>query len=436
MNYLLIGKPNVGKSSIYNILLGTNKNIVHKEEYTTRDWHKGLIKNSNNYIFDSPGVLIDDLKKNNKNSFIILSDLFKKIDIFLYVIDFNHNYNLGDNENIKHLRKHNKNIYIIINKFDNYKKNFENIFTKYGIEKIFFTSCAQNYGFNDLKKNLDIKNKNLNILETDKIHFSLAIFGKPNSGKSTFLNTLLGFKRVLTSSSAGTTSDYIVDTFKYKKKLIKIIDTAGIEKKSIIKKNSINDLSIKKTFSNIPQVDTSMILIDSFEGLNRQDKRIINLVSNKCKSIVLIFNKIDLIKNKSKYKNDITATIAFSLKEIKNIKIFFISAFKKKDINNIIEYLYKYFFIKNYIIPTNKLNLWLKKIVKKNQHPLINKKRINFKYAVQVKNNPLTIKIFCNYSNKLKDNYKRFLINNFNYDFKILNQKTKFIFSSSKNPYL
>ena len=114
----------------------------------------------------------------------------------------------------------------------------------------------------------------------------------------------------------------------------------------------------------------------------------------------------------------------------------FISAFSKRHINEILNYLYKSVLEIDYNISTGKLNKWLKNATKNKKHPLIEKKSINFKYAVQIKQKPITIKIFCNYAKKLNNHYKKYLINNFNDNFKISNQITKFIFSSSKNPYV
>ena len=434
MNYLLIGKPNVGKSSIFNFLTGTNINIIHPESGTTRDWHKESIKNSTSLVYDTPGLLID----NNNLNLYFRNILKNRIDFFLYVVDFTHRYNLFDHTAINNLRKYNKEIILIVNKFDNHSLDINSkintIYYKYGIKKMFFISCAHHYGFDKLFSAFASNKSNLNL--KDQFDFSLAIFGKPNAGKSTFLNTVLGFERSVTSSIAGTTSDYVIDYLNYKKKIIKIIDTAGIGKKSNIKKNSINFLSVKKAFENIKKVDSAIIIVDSVESIDRQDKRIIKLVSEKSKSIILIFNKIDLIINDDNFKSDIISDIKNNLSEVKNIKIFFISALKKNNINKIINYLYDFIFFKDYIISTSKLNTWLKKVVIESQHPMIDNKRVNFKYAVQIKSKPVTIKIFCSYSNKLKESYKRYLMNKFNYHFKILNQKTKFIFSSSKNPYI
>ena len=127
--------------------------------------------------------------------------------------------------------------------------------------------------------------------------------------------------------------------------------------------------------------------------------------------------------------------IKSSLYQIRNIKVFFCSAFSKKQVSKIFEYLYVNILTKKINITTHKLNNWLKQAILKKQHPMISGKKINFKYVVKVNNFPITIKIFCNYSSKIKTDYKRFLINNFNNTFSILNQNTKIIFSKSNNPY-
>ena len=435
MNYLLIGKPNVGKTSIYNILIGFNSNITHAKVGTTRDWHFEKIKDSSINIYDTPGILINDTHKKNILTSSFTKIIEKKINNFLYVIDYNDSFNEIDNFAITKLRKYNKNIILIVNKFDNFNQSPSPEITQYNIKDIIFLSCIHRYGFDELKNKIGVSKYN-NIDKKQKVDFSLAILGKPNVGKSTFLNTILGYERSSTNSIAGTTSDYVSDQFYYRKKLFKIFDTAGIGRKANVKKKSINFYSIKKSFVKIAKVDVAIILIDSKEGLDKQDKRIINMVTDKAKSIVLVFNKIDLIKNKKTFQSEIIKQIEYTLGQIKNIKLFFISAFNKKDISKILSYLHNYITEFNYVISTSKLNTWLKNITKEIQHPLIENKKINFKYAVQIKEKPVTIQIFCNFSSKLKNNYKSYLINNFNQTFKILNQKTKFIFSSSKNPYV
>jgi len=437
MNYLLIGKPNVGKSSIFNILTGLNTNIIHSDAGTTRDWHYDKIKGTSSYAYDTPGILIKD--SNNKKN-IISTDFNKiiinKINHFLYVIDYKDLFNNIDKTAITHLRKFNKNITLIINKYDNFNLIHNPEINKYGIKDIIFLSCTHRLGFNKLQSKIESLD-NLNHEDNNEIiDFSIAIFGKPNVGKSTFLNTVLGYKRSNTSSEAGTTSDYVYDIFNYKKKNFKIIDTAGIGKKSNIIDSSINFYSIKKSFKNINKVDSAIIIFDANEGLNRQDKRIINMIAEKAKSIIFIFNKIDLIIDKKLFKSNITNDIKYSFNEIKNIKIFFISSLINNHVLKILDYLYSNIYKSEHKINTSQLNIWLKNTTKENSHPLIEGKKINFKYAVIINDKPVTIKIFCNYADKIKNSYKRYLINTFNKNFKILNQKTKIIFSSVTNPYI
>ena len=437
MNFLLIGKQNVGKSSIFNILVGKNLNIVHDESGTTRDWHYEKIKNLENCIvFDTPGILI---KNNSKKIFNINQDinkLLKKIDVFIYVVDYTSSFNDSDNFAINQLRRFNKKLLLIINKFDNYKNLSKEPFYKFGVTDIFFLSCSHKYGFKDFNSFLKNKfSKNINLLQ-NQYNFSLAIFGKPNVGKSTFLNAAIGFNRVATSHISGTTSDFVKDYFIYQKKTIKIIDTAGIVKKSRIKNKSISFHSNKKTFEKIIEVDFALILINAEEGLDRQDKRIINLITDKAKNIIIIFNKFDKIKNKTLFKKETILDVRDSLHQIKNIKIFFISSLIKKDVVKILNYLLSNLSSINQSIKTNNLNNWLKIITKSKTHPLIERKKVNFKYAVQVKTNPTIIKIYCNFPKKISINYKRFLIKSLNEKFNIINQKTKLIFSATKNPYL
>ena len=149
MNYLLIGRPNVGKSSIYNILTRSNSNIIHKDCGTTRDWHQEKIfSTSDHYIYDTPGVIVDS---NNKIKPINLLDkLISKIDVFLFVIDYKSISNPLDNEAIKLLRKYNRKILLIINKVDNLNNQISYDHYKYGINKVFILSCAHKFGFDTL----------------------------------------------------------------------------------------------------------------------------------------------------------------------------------------------------------------------------------------------------------------------------------------------
>ena len=428
MNILLIGKPNVGKSSIYNLLANKNINIVHSQGGTTRDWHLSEIdKCEGLFIYDTPGILI----KKNKIDFINYNNLLQKIDIFFYVVEYKNKQNATDNEAINLLRKFNKQIILIINKDDNFKN--DNIFDELGINNKFYISCSHKLGITELK-NFISKYKSKKIIN-DKYDYSIAIFGKPNAGKSTLLNNIVGYNRSNTNSNAGTTSDIVQEYFYYKNKKIKLLDTAGIIKKSKIIKSNINYYAIKKSLSNINKVDLSLLIIDSYENFDNQSKKIFNLLINKSSSVLIVFNKIDLIINKKKYISETKIILNNSISFIKNISSIFICAKNKSDIIKIKKLVFTKIDKHNIKFPTNKINNWLKNSTSDYTHPLIKGKKVNFKYATQIKERPITIKIFTNFSLQIKSNYKAYLLNSFNKTFKIKDQKIKLIFSSSKNPY-
>ncbi|PPR46922.1 MAG: GTPase Der [Alphaproteobacteria bacterium MarineAlpha5_Bin9] len=435
MKYILIGNSNVGKTSIFNILTSKNKNITHFESNTTKDWHKSKISRSEDFIYDTPGLNLISKDKINKKNILIIKNLISNIDTILFVVDHNDLFTINDQLILKKIRQLNKTCILIANKNDNKNQKIAEIL-KYRIDEYYFISCSHNTGFDNLKKFVfKINSKSKNIKISNNYDYILAIFGKPNAGKSTFMNSLLGYERSITDSKAGTTSDYVSENFIYKDLKFKIYDTAGIGRKSKIINQSISELSIKKTISKMHEIDFSIILIDSKKNFDRQDKRIIKLISQRSKYLAIIFNKIDLILDKKFYKNQIKLDIKNDLHQIKNIEIFFISSFIKTDVKKILKYIYLNLTSSNVNITTSIINKWLNEATKKYKHPLIDKKNVKFKYALKVKDSPITIKIFSNFNHKLNKNYIRYLKNNFNNYFKIKNQNINLVFNKSENPY-
>ena len=429
MNFLLIGKPNAGKSSIYNIITSGKKNIIHKEEGTTRDWHKAKVTNLNNIvIYDTPGVIIQNHKINN----VAFSNLFQIIDKFIYVIDYKTKNYENEIESINKLRSFNKDIILVINKDDNYEKNIN--VNPFGIDTFFFISCSHRIGFDDLYEyleNHDDGNKQKDI----ENQFSIAIFGKPNAGKSTLANSFLGFNRIKTSSKAGTTSDFVEDHYVYKKNNFKILDTAGIFRKNKIDTDSVNFAAIRKSLDIINKIDLSIMLIDSNDGFDSQIKKILNMLINQSRSVIIVFNKIDTIIDKNFFIKETRLIVKETYSQTKNLSIIFLSAINKENVDKLKNTLFSK---ANKIVKklsTSQLNSCIKKISDDNPHPLVKGKSVKFKYAVQVSSSPLTIKIFSNFSKDIRKNYKTYLTNKIIKSFNIVDTKVNLIFTSSKNPF-
>ena len=429
MNILLAGQPNVGKTSIFNKLVLNKKNIVHKESGTTRDWHYNQINNVNGInLYDTPGIVL----KNKKLNLIKFNKLFNKIDLIFYVIDFKNYDNLSDKEAIDELRKLNKKIVLLLNKNDN-MKNINN-FNFYGFNEFFSLSCSHNLGFDKILNFIQqYENDDINQLN---YNYSISIFGKPNAGKSTILNKILGYNRAVTSNIPGTTTDIVEEISLYKNYSYKIIDTAGIYKKNKINSNSINFFAVKKTIEYIKNVNLVILIIDSTEGFDTQVKKIFNILLKDASNLFIIFNKFDLIKDKKKFKKEMDLNIHNNFSSSKFFSIYYLSSKNNNNIKKLKNLINSKLKKIKFDISTNKLNLWLSKSTNDFKHPLIKRKEVKFKYAVQVSANPIIIKLFCNFAKEIKDNYKNYLLNSFHSYFDLKDINVKIIISKNKNPYI
>ncbi len=421
--------PNVGKTSIYNIITNSDFNIIHKTIGTTRDWHVSNLKNNKNInIYDTPGIIINNKKTILKK----VENIINKTDVILYVIDYKNENHSNDKELLNKLRKYNKRIVLIINKDDNFNQDKEHNY--FGISNIFYLSCSHKLGINELNEYLSsfkVKTK-----DDKSINYTIGVYGKTNVGKSTLLNQFVGYDRSLVSNKPKTTTDIVSSLYKYKDNCYLIKDTAGLIKKNKIDKNSLDYHATKKTLSIIKDIDFNLFLIDVLQGFDSQSKKIFNLIYQKSNILLLIINKIDLInKDKKKILLDLKKDIENEFSQSKKIYILTISALNKKNINSLKNYIHKLTSQVDKSFATSKINQWLKKTITKNPHSRIKGKEVKFKYATQISNNPLTIKIFSNYSKEISIQYKRFLLNSFCDFFKLKSKKIKFIFSKSNNPY-
>ena len=428
MNILILGMPNVGKTSLYNIISDNDKNIIHNTIGTTRDWHTSpLVINNQINIYDTPGII----NTNNSIEKKIIK-LINNIDVFLYVIDYKSEHFDNDISLLKLLRKFGKEILLIVNKDDNYKKNKD--FNYFGLKNIFFISCSHKLGIQEFLKFL---NKYEPIKDnTQKFDFSIGLFGKTNVGKSTLLNKLVGYDRSLVSHKPKTTTDIVSSSFKFKDYQYLIKDTAGLIKKNKIDKDSVDYFATKKTLSIIQDIDINLFLIDINQGFDNQSKKIFNIIYQKSNTLLFLINKIDLINNnKKKILLDLKKDIEQQFSQSKNIYILPISTLYKKDITGLKNFIHKLTADFNKKINTSQINQWLQKTTNKNPHSRIKGKEVKFKYATQISNKPLKIKIFSNYSREISEHYKRFLLNNFYDYFNIKSKNLKIIFSKSNNPY-
>ncbi|XOS86572.1 MAG: ribosome biogenesis GTPase Der [Candidatus Karelsulcia muelleri] len=424
----IVGRPNVGKSTLFNHIIGYKKSIVNSKSGITRDRNYGFC-NWNGIEF----CLIDTGGYTNESKNIFDKKICEQFlfalaesDVILFLVDPSNEILGIDYDISKMIRKLKKSIYLVINKIDIYKNIYNTYkYCKFGITKTYCISSINGTGTEKLLDSI-VSNFDKNIKIYKKNIPRIAIVGRPNVGKSTLINTLLNKNKNIVTNISGTTRDSIDVLYsKFGIECI-LVDTAGIRKKKKIKED-IEFYSVMRAIKSIQNSDVSLLIIDSKSGFESQDFNIFKIIENNNKGIVLLINKWDIFNNNdliNSYENKIKKIIA----PFKDVPIFFTSSFTKKDIIKSIKTAVKITFNLRLRIKTSLLNKIILPILNKNPHPSINGKFIKIKYCSQIPTyNPQFI-FFTNYPNNIKESYKRFIENNIREKFHFTGIPIKILF--------
>lgn len=412
----IVGRPNVGKSSLFNRIVGARKAIVEPSSGTTRDRIYADIK------WKGKGFTLIDMAgfeeaARGDMSELVLKQLRKGIgeaDIVLFVTDGLDGITPLDRELSLMLRKTSKKIYLVVNKIDT-ERDAGNVldFFELGLGEPYAISAMHGRGIdmlcNDLVKNMERS------AEPGDLHgIRVAIVGRPNVGKSSYLNALLSEERVIVHPTAGTTRDAIDTDFKYKDRDYILIDTAGIRHNPKINRAADFYGGVRSEEA-IKRSDVVMMLLDGYEGLMKDDMRIIDICLTEGKGVVIAVNKWDLVKDTEMAKyND---RLIEEMSVIRDIPVIFISAKTGRNVNPSLDMILSVYEKSKMVVSSAKLTETLKSL---NNAPSINGKNIKFKYLVQEGIQPPKFILGLNNSSSLNDNTKRF-IENFvkkEYDFK------------------
>lgn len=436
----IVGRPNVGKSTLFNILSKKNLAIVHSSPGVTRDWQEaaGSLSDLNFTIIDTPGID----KENTKNLLHNMLEQVKKVlslaNIIIFVIDSKEGITFLDQKISSLIRKFSKPTILLTNKCENLT-NKDELYDIYrlGFDKPIIFSAAHKQGLSELYSQLSPHIKNFEKKEIIDINsINLAIIGRPNAGKSTLVNNLICEERLLTESSPGTTRDSISIKWQFKDKTFFIVDTAGLRKKSKITEK-IEKFSIKKTLNTIKSAQITLLIIDAQENINKQDLNIINYVINEGKPILIAINKWDLIKKeKSSYINEFEQKLKKSLSQIKGVPFVAISAKKDHNFDTLLNKIITIFNLWSKKITTPQLNRWIKKAININPPPLSEGKHIKIRYITQTKTKPPTFALFTNKPKKITDNYLRYLLNSLREEFNLPAIPIRMLLKKTKNPYI
>ena len=418
----IVGRPNVGKSTLFNRLVEKRQAIIHDESGVTRDRHYGVsdwngisftVVDTGGYVEKTENIFEKEIKNQ-----VILA--LNEASLILFMVDCKDGLTSNDIDFSRIIREMNKETILVANKADNYKLELNsNEFYELGLKNypIVPISSQSGSGTGDLLDLVVSKLENESINNNEKLP-RISILGRPNVGKSSFINVLLGEERNIVTKISGTTRDSIDTKYNLFNKELIITDTAGIRKKGKVNEN-IEFYSVMRSIQAMQESDICIIMIDAKQGFEGQDMNILGLASKYKKGLIIMVNKWDLIEKDHKTTKIFEEEIKSKINPLTFIPIIFTSVINKKRIHKIIETTLEIYDNRKQKISTSKLNNILLPLIEKFPPPATKGKYIRIKYITQLPTNTPTFAFFCNLPQYIKEPYRRFLTNkireNFNF---------------------
>ncbi|MFH1115933.1 MAG: ribosome biogenesis GTPase Der [Pseudomonadota bacterium] len=427
----LVGRPNVGKSTFFNMLAGARKALVEDTPGLTRDRHYEEVR-----VRDKSFVVIDTGGFEPSSNDILLSQMrtqtevaIDQADIIVFLGDGKAGVTPSDYEIVRSLQQTDKKVYYTVNKIDSEKSEDLAVdFYSLGVGQVFPMSAKTRYGTGDFLDVLldDIpdddspENDALVSDESPESPIKIAVVGRPNVGKSTLVNLLLGHERLVANPEPGTTTDAIDTVVKHYGKEYVFIDTAGVRRRSRIV-DRVEKYSVIKAFRSIDRADIAIVMLDAREVVTEQDARIAGYAHEKGRGVILALNKWDLIPKDSQTIHGYLEKIRNSLKYLDHAPVLTISALKGTRAVKLFEMIDDLYQCYAKRVSTGELNRFLESVLAQNPPGMHHKtKRIKIYYLTQVRSAPPVFMFFSNYPESLHFSYKRFLENKIReaFDFK------------------
>lgn len=435
---VIVGRPNVGKSTLFNRLTGKWNSIVEDKPGITRDRIKAncVLGGHDFTLIDTGGLQIDPKTKVEKKMSTMALKGIDEADLILFVLDGREGVASLDKEWIQRIRKIKKPKLFLVNKLDVMALD-ERVqeFYELGVEPLIPMSCEKGRGFDALEESLlkifdlPFKARSDSEIARDESpanDFSIAISGRPNVGKSTLLNALLHEERCLVDDEPGTTRDPIHSYVEHGGKEYRFIDTAGIRKRAKAT-SRVEKFSLGKSLKTIEESDLVLLLIDGISGPTEQDAHVAGAAFEQNKPMILLVNKWDEGKDKFT-KQEFENRLEFKMNFLQNVPVLYVSAKTGKNLDKIFSVIEKMRLQYEKVIKTADLNKAFAYIIEHHPMPSYNGQAIKMYYATQVSQKPPTFMVFCNYPNHVHFTYKRYLINALRETFELQDVPVRVIF--------
>jgi GTP-binding protein len=415
----IVGRPNVGKSTFFNRLIGFRKAIVDQEAGVTRDRHYGItdwngkkfsVIDTGGYVVNSEDVFEEEIRKQVKLA-------IDEADSIMFLVDATTDITDLDMAVAEILRKCRKKVFLVANKTENFQEMSDaQVFYRLGLGEVFCISAMTGSGTGDLLDKVveSFPEGEAEVEEPDIPRF--AIVGRPNVGKSSLLNVLIGEERHIVTPVAGTTRDSIFTRYNKFGMDFFLIDTAGLRKKNKVHED-IEFYSVMRSVRTIENSDVCLFLIDGEQGFEAQDMNIFKLIESNQKGVVLVVNKWDLVEKDQATSKAYTDLIRKKLQPFNDVPIVFTSVLNRQRIHKVLEIANEVFQNRTRKIPTSELNRVMLEAIQAYPPPSAKGKYIRFKYVTQLPTHAPCFAFFCNLPQYVKEPYKRFLENRLREEF-------------------
>lgn len=441
LRLVILGRPNVGKSTLFNRLAGRKLAIVHNQPGVTRDWREaeGKLADLRFHICDTAGLDGFESPEIKEQITQQTNQLIQKADILLFMTDAREGMTSSEEMLAQQARLTEKPLVVIANKCEG-REGRQNLYEVYrlGLGDPIPVSAEHGEGLDDLyqalvpyfKEQQDHEEEQPSPEELRPLR--LAIVGRPNVGKSTLMNVLLGESRVLTGDQPGITRDAVTIPWQYEKREIQLVDTAGLRRRSRIEE-SLEKFSARSSLEEIRYAQVVVLVLDAHDPLNKQDLTIASHVIEEGRGLVIALNKWDSADQKEWH--NIVHKLGQSLSQVKGIPIIPISALKKRNLDKLMKAVLEIDRLWHHRISTSQLNQWLGMAMERHPPPLSGNTRIKIKYATQIKSRPPTFALFVSKPVELPDSYTRYLMTSLRDTFHLPGVPLRLLLRKGKNPY-
>ena len=417
----IVGRPNVGKSTFFNRMVGGRHAIVDETAGVTRDriygksdWNgiEFSIVDTGGFVINSDDIFEGEIRKQVKIA-------IEESDVILFLVDVQTGITDMDMAVAELLRKSKKKVFVVVNKVDNNNLRLDATeFYNFGLGDPYCISSVSGSGTGDL---LDELVKEFKVPEeeaTEEIEIpKIAIVGRPNVGKSSLINALVDEERNIVTPIAGTTRDSINTRYQKFGHDFYMVDTAGLRKKTKVTED-LEFFSVMRSIRAIENADICLLIIDATLGFEGQDHNIYNLISKNRKGVVIVVNKWDLVEKTNKTTTEYTKVIKEAIAPFQDVPIIFTSAITKQRLLKVLETALEVFENRNRKIPTSKLNDFLQETLEAYPPPSWKGKQIKIKFATQLPTHTPSFAFFCNLPQYIREPYKRYMENKLRENFK------------------